>query len=204
MSDRTTPKATDKAMHKTTDKVALRQTLLVHRQAIPAEVRAEWNAAIGARVLAWWNANPAQVLGVYWPIRNEPDLRDAYAALAGKGVKLALPIVTSGNAPLAFVRWLPDAPMVKDAYGVMVPQDASAIVQLDALLVPCVGFNAANNRLGYGGGFYDRTLAAASRPLAVGIAYACCRAEFAADSHDIALDEVITEESPLEFAPVSL
>jgi 5,10-methenyltetrahydrofolate synthetase len=94
--------------------------------------------------------------------------------------------------------------MVKDAYGVMVPQDVSEIVTPDALLVPCVGFNAANYRLGYGGGFYDRTLAVSSRPLAVGIAYACCRAEFTGDVHDIALDDVITEASPLEFAPVSL
>ena len=191
-------------MNNATDKAVLRQTLLAHRQAIPAEVRSGWNAAIGARVRAWWNANPAQIIGVYWPIRNEPDLRDTYAVLAGKGVKLALPIVTNGNAPLAFVRWLPGAAMVKDAYGVMVPQDVSDIVKPDALLVPCVGFNAANIRLGYGGGFYDRTLAEPPRPLAIGIAYECCRADFAGDPHDIALDEVITENSPLEFAPVSL
>jgi 5,10-methenyltetrahydrofolate synthetase len=196
MPDKTTDIATDKA--------ALRQTLLAHRQAIPPEVRAGWNAAIAARVLAWWNANPAQVIGVYWPIRNEPDVRDAYAALTGKGATLALPIVTNGNAPLTFVRWLPGAPMVKDAYGVMVPQDMSDVVTPDALLVPCVGFNAANIRLGYGGGFYDRTLAVSPRPLAVGIAYACCRAQFAGDPHDIALDDVITEESPLAFAPMSL
>jgi 5-formyltetrahydrofolate cyclo-ligase len=188
----------------TTDKSALRLTLLAHRQAIPPEVRALWNAAIGERVFAWWNANPAQTIGVYWPIRSEPDLRDAYAVLAAQGAQLALPIVTNGNAPLSFVRWRPGDPMVKDSYGVMVPQDVSDVVTPDALLVPCVGFNAANLRLGYGGGFYDRTLAASPRPLAVGIAYACCRADFTGDPHDIALDDVITEESPLEFAPVSL
>ncbi|HEX7647289.1 MAG TPA: 5-formyltetrahydrofolate cyclo-ligase [Noviherbaspirillum sp.] len=194
----------EKTTNTATDKAALRRTLLAHRQAIQPEVRALWNAAIGERVLAWWNANPAQVIGVYWPIRGEPDLRDTYAALIATGAALALPIVTNGNAPLTFVRWRPDAPMVKDAYGVMVPQDVSEIVTPDALLVPCVGFNAANYRLGYGGGFYDRTLAVSARPLAVGIAYACCRAEFTGDVHDIALDDVITEASPLEFAPVSL
>lgn len=200
MPDKTTNNATDTA----TDKAALRRTLLAHRQAIQPEVRAQWNAAIGARVLAWWNANPAQAIGVYWPIRGEPDLRDTYAELARKGAKLALPVVTGKDAPLCFVRWIPGAPMVKDAYGVMVPRDASNVIRPDALLVPCVGFNDANIRLGYGGGFYDRTLAGAARPLAVGIAYASCRAAFAGDSHDIALDEVITETSPLEFAPVSL
>lgn len=194
----------EKTTNTATDKAALRRTLLAHRQTIQPEVRALWNAAIGERVLAWWNANPAQVIGVYWPIRSEPDLRDTYAALTAKGAVLALPVVTNGNAPLAFVRWHPDAPMAKDAYGVMVPQDASETVTPDALLVPCVGFNTDNFRLGYGGGFYDRTLAVSPRPLAVGIAYACCRAEFASDPHDIALDDVITEGSPLEFAPVSL
>ena len=181
----------------TTDKAALRRTLLAHRQAIPAEVRAQWNAAISTRVLAWWNANPVQMLGVYWPIRGEPDLRPVYANLIERGVQLALPVVTDKDAPLRFVRWHPDAAMIKDAYGVMAPQDVSNAVQPDALLIPCVGFNAANIRLGYGGGFYDRTLAISPRSLAVGIAYACCRGEFSGDAHDIALDVVITEESPL-------
>ena len=173
--------------------------LLAHRQAIPAEVRAQWNAVIGSRVLAWWNANPMQMLGVYWPIRGEPDLRATYANLVERGVQLALPIVTDKDAPLRFVRWHPDAAMTKDAYGVMVPQDVSNAVQPDALLIPCVGFNTANIRLGYGGGFYDRTLAVSPRPLTAGIAYSCCRGEFSGDAHDIALNVVITEEPSLEL-----
>ena len=186
----------------TTDKAALRRMLLAHRQAIPTEVRAQWNAALGTRVLAWWNANPVQVLGVYWPIRSEPDLRHTYITLNERGVQLALPVVINKDAPLRFVRWHPDTAMTKDAYGVMVPQDISDTVQPDALLVPCVGFNADNIRLGYGGGFYDRTLATSPRPLAVGIAYSCCYGEFRGDAHDIALDVMMTEELPLEFGSV--
>jgi 5-formyltetrahydrofolate cyclo-ligase len=184
---------------KTSDKTELRRALLLHRQAIPDEVRAVWNALIGTRVMAWWNANPVGSLGVYWPIRKEPDLREAYEMLAAHGVRLSLPMVAAPDAPLVFAAWEPGAKLEKDRYGVMVPSEDVRIVQPDALLVPCVGFNRRRMRLGYGGGFYDRTLAGPSRPVAVGIAYACCKAEFTADAHDVPLDEVITEESSLVF-----
>jgi 5-formyltetrahydrofolate cyclo-ligase len=185
---------------KTSDKAELRRVLLDQRQAIPDEVRAVWNALIGTRVLSWWNANPVGVLGVYWPIRREPDLRDTYEMLAAHGVRLALPAVAAADAPLEFLAWEPGAKLEKDRFGVMVPAEGAQVVEPEALLVPCVGFNGGRMRLGYGGGFYDRTLAGSRRPLALGIAYACCRADFPGEAHDIALDEVITEESPLRFA----
>lgn len=188
----------------TSDKAALRRTLLANRQAIALEVRQQWDRSISVRVLAWLNANPVRRLGVYWPIRSEPDLRELYRTLSSHGVELALPVVTSRDAPLAFARWQPGAPLIKDAFGAMVPQDADNVLMPDALLIPCVGFNIDNIRLGYGGGFYDRTLAAMPRPLAVGVAYECCRAEFGADTFDVPLDVVITEQAPLEFAPLSL
>lgn len=184
-------------------KADLRRQLLAHRQHIPAEVRLQWDALIGARVLAWWRANPAAVVGVYWPIRSEPDLRPVYAQLAGHGARLALPAVVQPDAPLHFHAWVPGDALVKDAFGVMVPAQGVQ-VHPDALLIPCVGFNGRNLRLGYGGGFYDRTLAAPVRPLAVGIAYASGRCEFEGDAHDVPLDDIITEQSPAEFAPLSL
>jgi 5-formyltetrahydrofolate cyclo-ligase len=184
-------------------KATLRRMLLADRQAIRAEVRQQFDAAIAQRVFAWWNANPAQVLGVYWPIRSEPDLRTAYTELASSGAQLALPIVAVKDAPLQFAAWTPGEPLVKDGMGVMVPATIR-VLHPDALLIPCVGFNDARVRLGYGGGFYDRTLAVAPRPLAVGIAYSVGRCEFESAAHDIALDDIITEQSPLEFAPLSL
>jgi 5,10-methenyltetrahydrofolate synthetase len=187
-----------------TNKNALRRKLLADRQAIASEVRQEWDAAIGMRLFSWWNVNPCQTLGIYWPMRGEPDLRNVYEELAERGVQLALPIVENKTSPLTFASWAPGDKLVKDALGVMVPEKRSACLHPDGVLVPCVGFNAANYRLGYGGGFYDRTLAVAPRPLAVGIAYQCCLADFAADAHDIPLDDIITEHSPAEFAPVSL
>jgi 5-formyltetrahydrofolate cyclo-ligase len=177
----------------TSNKAALRRALLADRQAISAEVRGTWDAVIGARVVAWWEAHGVETLGVFWPIRGEPDLRAAYAALSARGVRLALPVVVDRNAALGFVEWKPGDAMKKDESGVPVPA-AGAEVQPQALLIPCVGFNEERFRLGYGGGFYDRTLATMPRPLAIGIGYECARANFDAHPHDIALDAIITEK----------
>lgn len=188
----------------TSIKSGLRRQLLADRHAITAEVRRAWDKAIRERLLAWWRANPAVTLGIYWPIRGEPDLRAAFDELARQGVQLALPMVVKRDAPLHFATWKPGDALVRDTHGVPVPQQQGIPVHPDALLVPCVGFNTDHIRLGYGGGFYDRTLAVEPRPLAVGIAYASSLVDFAGEPHDIPLDDMITERSPLTFAPLSL
>lgn len=132
-------------------------------------------------------------LGVYWPLPGEPDVHAVYAALAARGVRLALPVVLKKHAALAFADWTPGEPMVTDAMGVAIPARLRIDACPPALLVPCPGFNAARFRLGYGGGFYDRTLALAPRPATLGIAYACLAVDFASDAHDIALDDIATE-----------
>lgn len=177
-------------------KDSLRRTLASLRRALDPQQKAAWDALIVARVLAWWRAqDQAAALGVYWPLRGEPDLAPAYAELARAGTRLALPVVVDRDAPLAFAEWLPGEALVKDAMGVAVPAALRLTGRPGALLVPCLGFNAQGYRLGYGGGYYDRTLAAAPRPLTAGIAYACLEADFAGAPHDVALDLVITEQS---------
>jgi 5,10-methenyltetrahydrofolate synthetase len=175
-----------------TAKTELRRKLLADRQGIAAEVRNDWDAALGKRLIAWWEAHRVATLGVYWPIRGEPDLRPVYELLSARGVRLALPEVVENDAPLVFIEWKPGDAMSKDGFGVAIPAEGNEI-RPEALLIPCVGFNGQRYRLGYGGGFYDRTLAVSPRPLAIGIAYACARAEFEADGHDMALDAVLTE-----------
>ena len=177
------------------NKTALRRTLLEARKALTAELRVQWDAAIGSRIMAWWEMHPVRTLGVYWPIQNEPDVRRVYDVLADCGVQLALPVVTGNAAPLKFVAWTPGDTLVKDAMGVSIPAKADAFMHPEAILVPCVGFNATRIRLGYGGGFYDRTLALSPRPLAIGIGYACALATFHGAPHDIALDMIFTEAS---------
>lgn len=175
-------------------KAPLRQQLLQRRRAIDAASKAAWDKAIGARILDWWqNAQPA-TLGVYWPLRDEPDLHATYAQLAARGARLLLPVVLEKDAALAFAEWQIGEALVKDAMGVAVPQNLR--LQADcpaALLVPCLGYNGGRYRMGYGGGYYDRTLARTPRPQTLGIAYQCLQSDFAQDSHDVALDQIITE-----------
>lgn len=175
------------------DKAALRRALMDARRMMTGDTRTRLDRAIVAQLLAWWQSNPVQSLGVFWPIQHEPDLRPAYALLAAKGVQLALPIVDTRDAPLRYAAWTPGDPVVKDALGIAIPAKNKVSMRPEALLIPCVGFNPARFRLGYGGGFYDRTLATSPRPLAVGIAYAASSATFPAAPHDIPMDVLITE-----------
>lgn len=153
--------------------------------------------AIGRQVIDWLITHPVKTLGVYWPIRNEPDLHSIYPDIAARGVQLALPVVVAKEAPLQFLAWTPGDELAKDRMSIPIPVPSSVQVQPDAVLVPCVGFNAAMIRLGYGKGFYDRTLAITPRPATIGIAYAFSEVVFDGASHDVALDVVITESAIL-------
>lgn len=176
-------------------KAGLRQRMLAARRAIPVETRAQWDREIGAKVVHWWRESGVGMLGVYWPLKDEPNLHACYAELAGLGVKLLLPVVQQKHAPLAFAEWTIGEPMVKDAMGVAVPAMLRLVPEYPpALLVPCLGYNPQGYRLGYGGGFYDRTLAREPRPATVGVAYRCLAADFDSDGHDVALDRIITED----------
>lgn len=175
------------------DKNALRRSLLDIRRHIGDEDRARWNAAISERLELWLQTHPVATLGVFWPIRKEPDLLSLYERLAARGVQLSLPVVVGRDQPLRFAAWSPGDVMVKDSFGVPVPEQPVFVATPEALLIPCVGYNAGRFRLGYGGGFYDRTLTVVPRPLAIGIAYTCQQTDFGADPHDIALDVIITE-----------
>lgn len=171
--------------------------------------KARLDALIGARVLAWWRTHSGRdgaavsgagagagadiVLGVYWPLRGEPDLQPLYLELARAGVKLALPLVLAPESALAFVEWVPGEAMVSDRMGVAVPAEQRVVDRPGVMLVPCLGFTAERYRLGYGGGYYDRTLEKAPRPVAVGVAYAGDQVAFAGAKHDVALDWVLTE-----------
>ena len=175
------------------DKQQLRRELKERRRAINPALKRSWDDRLGARVLHWWQAHPGTSLGVYWPLAGEPDLRPAYAELAEAGVRLALPVVVERDAALGWAAWMPGEPTLVDSMGIAVPADLRMVARPGALLVPCLGFNAQGYRLGYGGGFYDRTLEAEPRPRTVGVAYGCQLVEFDTGGYDIPLDEIITE-----------
>jgi 5-formyltetrahydrofolate cyclo-ligase len=177
------------------EKHELRKQLLAMRKAMAPEEKAWRDKAIGERLMAWLEKNPANCIGVYWPIHGEPDLTDIYRVMDECGVRLALPVVLERDAPLVFYSWRPGDELVTDAHGVMAPVDRSEVVCPDLLLMPCVGFNARGYRLGYGGGYYDRTLGVGKPPRTVGIAYAMCEAEFIVGAHDVRMEAVMIEYS---------
>ncbi|GAA4324502.1 hypothetical protein GCM10023144_06110 [Pigmentiphaga soli] len=140
-----------------------------------------------------------RVLAAFWPIGEEPDLRPLLARLAADPrLCLALPVIERRAAPLGFRLWTPGAAMRAGDYGIPEPADA-APARPDIVLVPTLGFTAQGDRIGYGGGFYDRTLAQLRRGGAVtafGVAYACGALgpdEHVPAPHDARLDAVVTE-----------
>jgi len=175
------------------EKSHLRKALLAARKALTPEERAWRDAAIGERLLAWLETNPVSSIGAYWPVHGEPDLTPIYPQIVARGMRLALPVVVRRHAPLVFYAWQPGDALAVDAHGVMAPFARGQIIHPELLLIPCIGFNAGRYRLGYGGGYYDRTLAAERPPRTVGIAYAMGEAGFGADGHDVPMDYVITE-----------
>ncbi|MCG2584772.1 5-formyltetrahydrofolate cyclo-ligase [Massilia sp. TS11] len=175
------------------DKAALRARLLAARRAVAAAHKAEWDQRIGAQLQQWCAARGLRELAVFWPLRGEPDLSAAYTALAEAGLRLLLPVVIARDSALAFSDWTPGEAMLRDPMGVAVPAVLRLRARPAAIVVPCLGFNAAGYRVGYGGGYYDRTLAAAPRPASVGVAYRCQQVDFRPDPHDIALDQILTE-----------
>jgi 5,10-methenyltetrahydrofolate synthetase len=137
------------------------------------------------------------VFSAYWPIKGEPDLRPLMADLHVSGVRVALPVVEVKHAPLVFRRWTPETRMVRGDWNIPVPPEEVETVTPDVVLTPLVGWNRSGYRLGYGGGFFDRTLAHLSpRPFAMGIGLQAAQlATIYPQPHDIRLDAIVTEES---------
>lgn len=150
--------------------------------------------ALRHRVAEWLAHSDTRALVFFWPIRGEPDLRDVVADWldAASHRVAALPVV-AGDV-LTFHSWTRDAPIRAADFGIPVPAHGRP-VQPDTLLIPCVGFDKRRYRLGYGGGYYDRTLAKTLPwPLCVGIAFECGRVDSVEPRpHDMQLDVVISE-----------
>ena len=132
----------------------------------------------------------------YLPIRSEIDPRPAMLALAGLGYRVCVPVIEGRGRPLAFRAWTPGAATERGPFGVEMPV-AGELVEPDVLLVPMLAFDARGHRLGYGGGFYDRTIGAlrARREVqALGFAYAAQELPAVPDGEtDMRLDAIVTE-----------
>lgn len=137
-----------------------------------------------------------RVVSFYWPIQDEPDLRPLMTELSETGIDIALPLVETKASPLVFRRWTPNTRMVRGDWNIPVPPPDAPIVMPELVLAPLVGWDGEGYRLGYGGGYFDRTLAAlARRPFAIGIGFQSARlATIYPQPHDIALDLILSEQ----------
>jgi 5-formyltetrahydrofolate cyclo-ligase len=176
------------------DKSALRRSLIAARKALSAEDKIHSDRRIMAALEVFLSTQTIQVLGVYLPLSGEPDLRPLYEALRKQNVHIALPVVLEKNQALHYALWRPGDTLMKDASGTLAPAAREGFVQPELILAPCVGFTESRYRLGYGGGYFDRTLAQAQQILALGIAYSFTCVDFAVSNHDIALNWILTEE----------
>lgn len=179
-------------------RVALRQTRLARRRALNGATAAQASAAIGRYLDAHLDSAHYPVIGAYWPIRGEPDLTEWLRVRIEAGSRVYLPEVLGSASPLQFRQWQADRPLIPGAYGIPVADGAALLGLPPCLLVPCLGFTSAGARLGYGGGYYDRSLAAAvPRPYTIGICYAADELSpgdgFAPAAHDQMLDAIVTE-----------
>lgn len=180
---------------------AERARLRAERMAMPVAARADWAAALIRHLeegLPRWLGDPeGRVISGYWPIKGEADLRPWLAALDAAGARVALPVVVTKAAPLVFRRWTPGMAMERGDWNIPVPPADAEALRPDLALAPLVGWDGAGYRLGYGGGYFDRTLASLSPggPFVVGVGLQAARlATVFPQWHDIPMSAIVTED----------
>jgi 5,10-methenyltetrahydrofolate synthetase len=181
---------------------AERERLIEARLAIAVAERQNHSVAIAAALDEGLGNLAGRTVSAYWPIRGEPDLRPWLERICAQGGTCALPVVTEPRTPLVFRAWRPGARMERGFWNIPVPADG-AVVTPDIVIAPVVGFDADCYRLGYGGGYFDRTLAAMSvKPQVIGVGYAYAAiATIHPLSHDIAMTMIVTERGISRSAP---
>lgn len=174
------------------------------RQNLSSGERQLLTAAIARNLDGLLDRQPCRILGLYWPIKGEFDLRDWAARLGRrKRCELALPVVVREQAPLEYWRWQPGDPMARGFWGIMVPERREPVLP-DVVIAPLVGFSGLY-RLGHGGGYFDRTLAAMQpKPLAIGIGTEAGRLTgYAPQAHDVPMDVIVTEAAIHRRSPMA-
>ena len=182
-------------------KAELRRGALARRKSVTPELRARLTARLipeGLRLARLWE--PAVVSGFH-PIREEPDVLALLARLVNEGFDVALPVVTGRGTHLQFRLWRPGDPTALGPMGIPEPLDASPVVEPDLLFAPLACFDRRGRRIGYGAGYYDRSLArlrAMKAIHAVGVAYGVCEvAAVPYEAHDQSLDAIVTEQETI-------
>lgn len=178
---------------------AERERLIASRLQLPAEYRAAQTGLIALQLDGLIPTAPGTIVSAYWPIRGEPDLRAWLRSRCEQGTRVALPVALAHGQALQFREWRHDARMAHGLWRIPYPADGDLVVPT-VILAPVVGFDAACYRLGYGGGFFDRTLAAMTAPcMAIGLGYPdAALATIYPQAHDIGMHWIVTgSDAPL-------
>ena len=173
---------------------AERARLIEERLAIPADRRAAMSERIATGLDAAIGGVAGRTISLYWPFRGEPDLRPWITSVIARGGRVGLPVVVEKARPLVFRAYAPGDRLEKGVWSIPVPADGETVLP-DVVVAPLVGVDPGCYRLGYGGGFFDRTLAALrGKPLAIGVGYEMQRIPtIYPQPHDIPMDIIVTE-----------
>lgn len=177
------------------DKKTLRKQLQAERMAMTD--RHQRSVHLQEVLMVWLLSRREKTIGAFWAIKGEFDALPALYRWtdADPARRIGLPVIDKLTKQLRFHVWYPGCPMEEDAFGILKPKDTEEF-HPELLLVPCVGFGPRGLRLGYGGGFYDRTLAAITpRPVTVGVGYGHGFLPWLeAEAHDVPLDAMLTDD----------
>ncbi len=176
---------------------AERQRLINLRLEVPARDRQKTAQQVARKLDDVLNNDPNVIVSVYWPFRGELNLRDWMKQAVEKGLRVALPVVEIKSHPLVFREWTPQSRMEPGIWNIPVPVDGKP-VEPTHIISPLVGFDSAGYRLGYGGGYFDRTLAQMHgkglQPTVIGVGHSLARiATIFPQPHDIPMSIIITE-----------
>jgi 5-formyltetrahydrofolate cyclo-ligase len=184
------------------DKAILRAAALAKRDALSNACRAAAAQALALRVLPI-PITPGTVVAGYSPIRSEIDPAPLMQKLAAQGAQLALPVISARDLPLTFRAWSTGDTLQRGPLGILEPSPEAAEIVPDILLVPLAAFDRSGHRIGYGAGYYDRTLAplrATKKITALGLGFAAQEIPVVvASAHDARLDLVLTEDEIIDF-----
>lgn len=172
----------------------VRRDLVARRMSVDPDTRARVTRAVVRRLDGEVPVTPGICIGFYWPFRGELDLRPLIGDFLTRGAGAALPVVVEKKAPVEFWSWAPKARMKRGEWNIPVPAERAPVTP-DVLLIPLVGFDGGCYRLGNGGGYYDRTLAAMeTTPLKIGVGFAFGRLDtIHPQAFDVPLDRIVTE-----------
>jgi 5-formyltetrahydrofolate cyclo-ligase len=189
-------------------KAALRATAHKKRAAFHPSMRLEAAKAAAGHFFERVPIDRREVIAGYWPIRDEMDVKSVIARLMDAGQPVCLPVVLGDEQPLELRLWEDGAPLYEAGFGTLAPAEEAPRAAPDVILIPLLGFDKYGTRLGYGGGYYDRTLAAlAKRPRLIGFAFALQEVDnIPREAHDVPLDAIVTEQGVRNFdkkAPAS-